>query len=264
MIYLDAEGNEWEFRYIVTQTEDEGPERLEFRAHDPEHLDDAYNPWRIWSESLPILNEAYNHFHGFLITADMNPDNIPTLAEAFSNIRLIAEEEDNETLKHIGDMDEPLIALIRGALEGDLSPSNRALLAHLCGKTITLDTEPDEYEYNVSLHVKEKGQEVSEYRMVIDSFRLYSESPLNFAFDLEAKIMNIVNMGKYTRHEVVAWISTASGDEHWLMTWANASDLILLEQASARGYDVTSHFQSIQDAMSIEGHKFVRARAERN
>jgi hypothetical protein len=259
MQYRDAEDNVWEFRYIVTQTEDEGPERMEFRPHDPRNLDNDANPWRIWGESLPILNEAYNHFHGFLISDDVNPDGIMTLEDAFAIIRAFADNTGDDDLRNIGYMDEPLIALIRGALDGSLTPANRSLLAELAGSTLTLEVEPDdEFEYNIEIIGRLKG--VNEAVLVMDSVKLYAEGPLHFAEHVERAIMECVQSpgGHWTRHELFAWINNPATDDNWLMSWTQASDLLILEQASARGYDVTEHFQTIQDAMAVEGLRFAR------
>lgn len=138
MEYHDAEGNVWEFRYVVTHG-DEGPERMEYRPKPSNEQEQELLEWKKWGEDLPIINEPYNHFHGFYVLAerDLNPDGIPALDQMFSHIRAIAEELQDiaprtaQALMDYGNVDEPLRNLIRDVLTGELTPHNRALLSHL-------------------------------------------------------------------------------------------------------------------------------------
>jgi len=74
-LWVSPDGAIIEFRYIVTQHESEGPERLEFRTVgevvDLPHYREDNEPWQDWAE-LPAdqgepPKEVMEHFHGPLI-----------------------------------------------------------------------------------------------------------------------------------------------------------------------------------------------------
>jgi hypothetical protein len=71
-LWVSPDGAIYEFRYIVTMTEAEGPERLEFRLRgDIIDLKDPGDEWLTWSD-LPAdqgepPKEVIEHFHGKLV-----------------------------------------------------------------------------------------------------------------------------------------------------------------------------------------------------
>lgn len=145
MLYRDAEGQIFEFSYIITQTEDEGPERLEFRLRD-ESLDEDEQPnWTEWPENFPLIPAVNSYFHGSRVVFDIP---LPTIEEVFHTIRATADDLANieatgaiaaaletasKNLKGIGDYDEPLSELIKAEIAGDQTPENHTILGYIAG-----------------------------------------------------------------------------------------------------------------------------------
>lgn len=138
MIYKDASTNDvFEFRYIVTQFESEGPERLEYVNLSAIKLrgDAIDEEWKVWPEGLPIPSEVSYAFFGET-SVDEDFD-VPSFFETFSMIRAakddlktlvghVTDVRSNELLKiaietieKYGDLDENYSSIAIAALNND-------------------------------------------------------------------------------------------------------------------------------------------------
>lgn len=121
----------------------------------------------------------------------------------------------------------------------------------------------DGSEYMISYHGRkpEGGWMIIKYAQ-----RRYSESPLNFAAEIESEIMRIVHDEEsehdWARHDVQVWITHEQSRDDYLMTWSQAHDLVTMEELHSHGYDMNEHFQGIADEMAKAGSRFASDRGD--
>jgi hypothetical protein len=136
-MWLSPDNILYEFNYIVSQFEHEGPDHLVMRPFQNgfASLQDQEAWERVENGDLEedTIQQLDDFFNGAEI-GSVNPDNIPRIWEVFSELRIIGDDIESTYLQEVGNMDEPLSLLIEAALDNELTPSNRELLRYLISK----------------------------------------------------------------------------------------------------------------------------------
>jgi nucleoside 2-deoxyribosyltransferase len=227
------DGTIWELRYVVGQGHNER-----------DHMEYRVKGLQTWQEAPPFCEppaEAaefwFGPMHGGKDRDLAVEDDLKSTVQNLLN--LVAD------LKRLGVIEPGWVPALS---QPDSSPGPQPA-------NISEIPDYDGSEYAISYYGRKSE---GGWEMANESVIRYSESPLNFAEEIERHLMELVNEpgSTWTRHDVVAWITNLKDEDHYTMTWSQADAIVTMNRLTERGFDQEEHFQGIQDKMSTDGEQF--------
>lgn len=118
------------------------------------------------------------------------------------------------------------------------------------------------YMYSIIIDPSVRHDETTD--LIKDASPIEAESVLNLASSIKQDMDTLMKMDRWPAEELAAWITHVETNNHWLMTYDQASAIVHLDEAKEQlealsgdhGIDWDDSFQGIADMMSIAGEEY--------